>query len=101
VPYDPVIPDERKWTISHLNELFGVTNVKTSPALLESTSLVLASGLDLFYTRVAPSGTFDVLSNSFSKSQLLATIVALVAGLFVMRPLVQRKQLKQRWGETS
>lgn len=76
-----------------------MTNIKTSPALLESTSLVLGYGLDLFYTRVAPSGTFDVLSESFSKSQLLATISALAAALFVMRPLVRRKQLKQRWGE--
>jgi hypothetical protein len=71
----------------------------TSPALLESTSLVLASGLDLFYTRVAPSGSFDVLSESFSKSQLLATIFALMAGLIVMRPIVRRKALRQRWGE--
>ena len=83
-----------------MNELFGVKRIKSSPALLESTSLILASGLDLFYTRVAPSGSFDVLSESFSRSQLLATIAALAAGLVVMRPLVRRKQLKQRWGET-
>jgi ER membrane protein complex subunit 1 len=100
VPYEPVIPDERKWTLSHFNELFGVTNIKSSPALLESTSLVLGMGLDLFYTRVAPSGTFDVLSESFSRGQLVATIIALAVGLFVMRPLVRRKQLKQRWGDT-
>lgn len=73
----------------------------TSPALLESTSLVFASGLDLFFTRVAPSGSFDVLSEGFSKSQLLATILALAIGLMVLRPLVRRKVLRQRWGAES
>jgi hypothetical protein len=75
--------------------------IVTSPALLESTSLVLASGLDLFFTRVAPSGSFDVLSEGFSKEQLLATILVLAIGLVVMRPLVRRKALRSRWGEPS
>ena len=43
-----------------------IRKVMTSPALLESTSLVFAYGLDLFFTRVAPSNTFDVLSESFN-----------------------------------
>jgi ER membrane protein complex subunit 1 len=73
--------------------------VKSSPAFLESTSLVLASGLDLFFTRVAPSGEFDVLSEGFSKSQLLATIAALAIALAVLQPLVQAKMLRKQWGE--
>ena len=75
--------------------------VVTSPALLESTSLVFASGLDLFFTRVAPSGSFDVLSEGFSKEQLLGTILVLAIGLAVLRPLVRRKALRSRWGEQS
>lgn len=73
----------------------------TSPALLESTSLVLGSGLDLFHTRIAPSGSFDVLSDNFNKAQLLATIFALAIGIIVVRPLVRRKMLRQSWGEQS
>ena len=73
--------------------------VVTSAAVLESTSLVLGVGLDLFWMRVAPSGEFDVLSEGFSRGQLLATIAALGVGLVVMRPLVRRKALRQRWGE--
>jgi len=61
----------------------------------------LGVGLDLFWTRVAPSGEFDVLSEGFSRGQLLATIVALAAGLGVMRPLVRKKLLRQRWGEQT
>jgi len=81
-----------------MNEVLGIRYVGTTTALLESTSLVFAAGLDLFWTRVAPSGTFDVLSEGFSKVQLLATIGALAIGLAVVRPIVQRKVLKQRWG---
>lgn len=69
-----------------------------SAAVLESTSLVFGTGLDMFWTRVAPSGEFDVLSDGFSRGQLLATIMALAAGLVVMRPLVRKKMLRQRWG---
>jgi ER membrane protein complex subunit 1 len=62
---------------------------------------VLGVGLDLFWTRVVPSGEFDVLSEGFSRGQLLATIAALGVGLVVMRPLVRRKALRQRWGEQT
>ncbi len=33
--------------------------IATAPAAMESTSHVLAHGLDLFYTRVAPAASFD------------------------------------------
>jgi hypothetical protein len=36
------------------------------PAKLESTSLLLAVGLDVWATRVYPSKTFDILSNDFN-----------------------------------
>lgn len=69
----------------------------TSPALLESTSLVFAYGLDLFFTRVAPSNTFDVLSESFNKVQLVVTIAGLAFAIVVVRPIVARKRLRERW----
>jgi len=79
---------------------FQVANVRqivTVPSRLESTSLVLALGLDLFLTRVAPSGTFDVLSESFNKAQLVLTIGGLAIAVVVVRPMVARKKLKERW----
>ena len=57
----------------------------TSAALLESTSLVFAHGLDLFSTRVMPSGTFDILSDSFNKAQLVLTILGLTVGIIVVK----------------
>jgi len=69
----------------------------TTPATLESTSLVFAYGLDIFGTRVTPSFAFDVLGNSFNKIQLLSTVAALTLGVFFVAPLIQRKQTNSLW----
>ncbi|CAJ0753240.1 15632_t:CDS:10 [Entrophospora sp. SA101] len=66
IPYDPAIPDNKKFILSYYLSVAGVKRIITSPALLESTSLVLAYGLDLWFTREAPSKTFDVLSEDFT-----------------------------------
>lgn len=75
----------------------NVRKIVTAPALLESTSLVFAYGLDLFHTRIAPSGTFDVLSENFNKAQLVLTIIGLAGAIVVTKPMVQRKRLRERW----
>lgn len=74
-----------------------IRSITTSPALLESTSLVFAYGLDLFLTRVAPSNTFDVLNESFNKVQLVVTVIGLAVAILVTRPIVMRKKLREKW----
>jgi ER membrane protein complex subunit 1 len=74
-----------------------VKKIVTSPALLESSTLVFAHGLDLFCGRAAPSGTFDVLSPNFNKAQLVLTILALATGIIAVRPMVRKKMLRERW----
>jgi ER membrane protein complex subunit 1 len=122
--YDPVLPDDAHRVLSHsyhvryhISPLFyeytiwtkclffpslssqvaNIRRILTSPAYLESTSLVFAYGLDLFFTRVAPSGTFDVLSETFNKVQLVFTICGLAAAILVTRPMVRRKRLREKW----
>ncbi|KAJ3535734.1 hypothetical protein NMY22_g6355 [Coprinellus aureogranulatus] len=95
--YDPVVYDDPKRVISHTYEVANVRQIVTAPALLESTSLVLAFGLDMFLSRVAPSNTFDVLSESFNKAQLVLTITGLAAAIMFTRPMVQRKRLREKW----
>jgi len=74
-----------------------VKKIITSPALLESTSLVFAFGLDMFLTRVTPSSSFDVLGENFNKAQLVFTVLGLVIAIVITRPMVRRKQLRERW----
>ncbi|KAI8335748.1 hypothetical protein BC941DRAFT_377420 [Chlamydoabsidia padenii] len=96
IPYAP-IPEERKLFLTYNLEVIGIQHIISAPALLESTSLVYAYGLDTYYTRDSPSRQFDVLSEDFSKSQLLLTIVALVVGILVAGPIVRRKQVNALW----
>ncbi|KAF8512945.1 DUF1620-domain-containing protein [Hysterangium stoloniferum] len=97
IQYDPVLPDDPHRVISHNYKVAGVRKIVASPASLESTSIVLTYGIDLFLTRVAPSNTFDILSENFNKLQLVLTIVALALGIFITKPMVQRKIMRQRW----
>ena len=87
--YHPSLEFEPKWVINHKRELLSVSNVITSPSLLESTSLVFAFGeIDLFGTRVSPIGAFDILGKGFSKLQLVLTVVALAVGTTIVAPFV-------------
>lgn len=86
--YAPVLEFDAKWYLNHQRELLGVEKITTSPAVLESTSLVFAYGLDVFGTRVNPSFSFDVLGKDFNKLQMLATVAALAVGTLVVAPLV-------------
>ncbi|KAL0289123.1 UNVERIFIED_CONTAM: ER membrane protein complex subunit [Sesamum calycinum] len=61
----------------------GLRGIATIPAKLESTTLVFAYGVDLFFTRLAPSRTYDSLTEDFSYALLLLTIVALLVGRFL------------------
>lgn len=78
-------------------QISNVQNIITSPALLESTSLIFAYGLDMFSTRIAPSGTFDVLSENFNKVQLVFTVCGLFVAIIITGPMVRRKQLREKW----
>ncbi|KAH7906600.1 hypothetical protein BJ138DRAFT_1015952 [Hygrophoropsis aurantiaca] len=97
IQYDAVLPDDPRFILSHNYKVANVRTIVTSPSLLESTSLVFAYGLDLFFTRVAPSNTFDVLSENFNKAQLVLTVAGLVIAIMVTKPMVARKRLKERW----
>ncbi|KAJ4471498.1 hypothetical protein J3R30DRAFT_1087191 [Lentinula aciculospora] len=97
VQYDPLLPDDPRKVISHNYDVPHIRSIATSPALLESTSLVFAYGLDLFLTRVTPSNTFDVLNESFNKVQLVLTVMGLAVAIFITRPMVKRKKLREKW----
>jgi len=101
IQYDPVLPDDPRRVLSHAYDVKSPTSLLTSPTLLESTSLLFAHGLDLFMTRVSPSGTFDLLSESFNKTQLVFTIIGLSIAIMITRPMVSRRRLKEKWYYSS
>lgn len=87
--YTALLEFDPKWVISHTRDILSLLEAVTSPSLLESTSLVFAFGdVDIFGTRVAPIGGFDLLGKGFSKLQLVATVLALAVGTGVLAPMV-------------
>ncbi|KAK6912729.1 Pyrrolo-quinoline quinone repeat [Dillenia turbinata] len=90
----PIIPQSY---VTHALKVEGLRGIVTIPAKLESTTLVFAHGVDLFFTRIAPSRTYDSLTEDFSYALLLITIVALVAAIFVTWILSEKKELRDKW----
>ncbi|KAH6686899.1 hypothetical protein F5X68DRAFT_13131 [Plectosphaerella plurivora] len=95
--YVPVIELDPRQAISHVRNVFGVQEILATPATLESTSIILAYGVDVFGSRVAPSLSFDVLGKGFDKITLLGTVLALTVGVMALKPIVRAKQTDQRW----
>ncbi|EPS59522.1 hypothetical protein M569_15283, partial [Genlisea aurea] len=90
----PIIPQSY---VTHGVKVEGLRNVVTFPARLESTALVFAHGVDLFFARLAPSKTFDSLTEEFSYALLLLTIAALLVAIFVTWIWSEKKELQDKW----
>lgn len=97
IPYMPELPIPSESIINYDQSLLAVRKITTSPAMLESTSLVFAYGLDLFFTRVTPSKTFDILKDDFDHLLITAVLVFLVVASYVSKLLAQRKALHAAW----
>ncbi|KIH91615.1 hypothetical protein SPBR_01286 [Sporothrix brasiliensis 5110] len=98
VPYAPQLEIDPRLVVSHERDVLGIQQIVTAATHVESTSLVLAFGrVDVFGTRVAPSLAFDLLDKGFGKLSMLATVAALAVGVFVLRPIVTKKQINLRW----
>jgi ER membrane protein complex subunit 1 len=86
--YSPNIEIDPKNVITHERDVVGIQRILTTPSLLESSSLVLAFGVDVFGTRVAPSFAYDVLGKGFNKLSMIGTVVALGLGVVMLGPMV-------------
>jgi len=65
--------------------------------MLESTSLVLTYGLDVFLTRVTPAREFDRLNEDFNYVALVGAIVFLVVSTIASSWYSSRKDLEKAW----
>ncbi|OXU30919.1 hypothetical protein TSAR_001886 [Trichomalopsis sarcophagae] len=94
IPYMPEIPIHMDGIINYNQSVYRVSGIHTSPSGLESTCLVFVHGLDLFYTRVAPSKTFDVLKEDFDYYLIVIVLSALLISSYVTKKLASQKDLK-------
>ncbi|KAK2706224.1 ER membrane protein complex subunit 1-like [Artemia franciscana] len=97
IPYVPELPIPPEGIINYNKTLGPITGIRTDPADLESTCLVFVYGLDLFFTLVMPSKTFDVLKDDFDHWLISTVLLGLIASSIVTRRLAAKKALRQAW----
>jgi len=97
IPYDAKLPLLPKHYINYYKQIKNIRGIETAPAYLESTSLVVGYGLDLFFTRVAPSNTFDILNPDFNYFALVVTSVTLLVLTVASSWMSKKKDLQRLW----
>lgn len=95
-PSDNFLSIDPNYVITHERQIY-VESIKSGGTLLESTSLIVGYGNDVFVTRTTPSQPFDRLTKSFSKTSLINTVIVLIGGVLALRPAVQQRALTAGW----
>ena len=97
INYYKKVPTLTLVVVTIANQVYNVQGIYTAPVYLESTSLVIAFGLDVFCTRVTPSNTFDILNTDFNYFALLATSVTLLILTVVSMWIAKKRDISRTW----
>ena len=97
VPYAEVRPIAPKSWVTTKHQVARLRGIVTAPANLESTVLCVAHGLDVFFTRLHPSRSYDMLDEAFSYLLLIVTLAALALGALSPQGMVIAKDMERHW----
>jgi hypothetical protein len=97
LPYRSYLPFSTQSMISYTNSIHRIRDIIVTDTEMESTSLILCYGLDLFFTQVSPSQSFDLLNEDFNLPFLIATVTLVAVGVVVSHYLSQKKRLSLDW----
>ncbi|CAI5747328.1 unnamed protein product [Peronospora destructor] len=97
--YSPLLPvySRPQAMLTYNRTVENLKSISTASAELESTTLVFAHGLDMFYVRMAPVKAFDLLPSDFNHEMLILLCVAFLVVTFLTKALAQRKALQTAW----
>ena len=96
--YTPLVPLILMALPSYNLTIEKVFMLISTPAVLESQSLVLAfGGPDVFFTQLMPLKGFNILPESFNWPLLSIVVVGLLVALFVVRNMSGQKLVKTGW----
>jgi len=97
IPYEPNLPIVPKSILTYTKRVNNIRGIVVRSSYLESTSLVFAYGIDLFFTHIAPSSTFDLLNADFNYFALVATSVTLSLLTIISIWLSRKRDLSRAW----
>ena len=95
--YTPIVHYPNAAIITYTKRIPRLSLIRSYPAELESTSLVIGLGIDMFYARTNPSKGFDLMPDDFSYAQLLLICGGLSFGVWWARSALQKKKLAKMW----
>lgn len=97
MPYLPELPIPAEAIINYNQTISNIKSIYVTPSSLESTALVFVCGLDIFFTHVTPSRTFDVLNDDFEYGFIALVLIGLTLASFITKRLAGKKSLRQAW----
>ncbi|TDH71102.1 hypothetical protein CCR75_003513 [Bremia lactucae] len=97
--YSPLLPvySHPQAMLTYNETIENLKAMSTTPTELESTTLVFAYGLDMFYVRMTPAKSFDLLPSDFNHEMLLLLCFTFLVVTFGTKTLAQRKALQTAW----
>lgn len=95
--YHPIMMLPPQATLNYNQTVFGVERLFVGTSGLESTCLVLATGLDIFLTEAAPSKKFDTLNDDFPQALVIVALAGLTMAVLVARQKAREKSLSNLW----
>ncbi|CAH8825216.1 unnamed protein product [Trichobilharzia szidati] len=96
-PYAPVLPLSDQAMISYNQSVMRIRAIRTAPTGLESTGLVFAYGLDVFFTRISPSQTYDLLKEDFDYTAIATVTLGMIVASIVCCRLANRRLVFRAW----
>jgi len=97
-PYHPELPVISTAFATLNNRLAGgLTGLKTEAAMLESSTLLIGWGIDVFFARLAPSQTYDMVPEDFPFALLVISVVGLAVALVAVRMAVKNRATRMKW----
>ncbi|KAL9653998.1 hypothetical protein ABK040_014207 [Willaertia magna] len=97
IPYNPYLPYVTTLVPNYFRPVHRINLIETSPSILESTTLMFSSGLDLFFTRLSPSKKFDILNDDFNYLLLIVSVSSILVLSYVAKWYANKKELKAKW----
>jgi len=97
VPYQPFVPIVPTAILSYNHTVHQLRGFALAPARIESTSLMLAFGVDLFFTRVSPAKAFDCLGEDFNYVSLTLAVLGLASLSWIANWYANKSDLEKAW----
>ena len=95
--YDPIIPNFDVRCLTYHLPLMNISNMRTFPTKLESTSTVFAYVHDLFLARMRPDNKYDMIDEDFNYSLLFLAIFLLYAINYVFANFLKGETSKKNF----